>query len=352
MNLNPIDLRSDTVTRPTAGMREAMARAAVGDDVFGDDPTVHQLQDRVAALLGKEAALFVPTGTMANLIALRTWTEPGDEVICEAGAHIYLYEGGGYAAVAGLSIRTIEGKSGLLEADAVRAGIRPERSLSHFPRTRLVAIENTANRGGGTIYRRGRIEEIVRVAQDAGLRLHCDGARLWNAAVALDLPPSALVDGCDSVSVCLSKGLGCPAGSVLAGPRVFIERAHRFRKMFGGGMRQSGVLAAAGLYALDHHVARLRDDHDHAQRLATALAAVPGLDVDAATVETNMVYVGTLGSGKDASWWVDSLARRGVTLTAVGASTLRAVCHLDVDAEAITRAIDVFASVAVDAQLH
>ncbi len=340
-----IDLRSDTITRPTPAMRDAMARAEVGDDVFGDDPTVNRLQEVAAGLLGKEAALFVPSGTMANQVAVRTWTEPGDEIIVEASSHIYLYEGGGYAALSGCSIRPVEAERGLLSADQVEAAIRPAGGLSHFPITKLVALENTANRGGGTIYSTDRVEAIERVAREHRLGLHLDGARLFNASVALGVPVAQLAAPFGSVSICLSKGLGCPVGSLLLGSRAFVDRAHRFRKMFGGGMRQAGVLAAAGLYALEHHVDRLADDHVRARRFAEAVAGLSGVTVDLDGVETNMAYVDVAQTGLDAATFAERLDDRGVALVVVGPTTLRAVSHLDIDDIAIDGAVAAFGEV-------
>ncbi len=344
--MSPIDLRSDTITRPTPAMGKAMTSAKVGDDVFGDDPSVNLLQARAAELLGMEAALFVPSGTMANQVAIRAHTEPGDEIIVESGSHIFLYEGGGFAALSGVSARCVDGEGGLLSAADVQAAIRPPGGLSHFPNTKLVCLENTANRGGGTVYTPSRTAAIAQVARDAGLALHLDGARLFNAAVALDLPAAALAAPFDSVSFCLSKGLGCPVGSLLVGSSTFIARAHRFRKMFGGGMRQAGILAAAGNYALDHNIVRLADDHRRARRLGEALAALPGISVDLDRVVTNMVYVDITDTGRDATAWTEALQAQGVLLAAVSDTEVRVVTHLDVDDQGIERAIEVFAGLA------
>lgn len=340
-----VDLRSDTVTRPTAAMRDAMAHADVGDDVMGEDPTVNGLQEAVAGLLGKEAALFVPSGTMANQVAVRTHTEPGDEIILEGTAHIYIYEGGGFAALSGVSVCCAPGERGLLTPAAVAAAIRAPGSLSHFPVTRLLCLENSANRGGGTVYTPARTRALAAVARAHGLALHLDGARLLNASVAQGVDPAELAEPFDSVSVCLSKGLGCPVGSLLAGSRAFIERAHRFRKQFGGGMRQAGILAAAGLHALEHHVDRLADDHRRARRLAEALARLPGLEVDLEAVQTNMVYIG-LPAGADNAAWLAELKARGVLAGAVKPGLLRAVTHLDVDDAGIDAAIGAFTALA------
>jgi threonine aldolase len=257
-------------------MREAMARAEVGDDVNGDDPTVIRLQEEVAGLLGMEAGLFVPSGTMSNAVAIRTHTQPGDEIIAEEHSHLYVYEGGGYAALSGCSIALVPGKYGLVNPEDVRKRIRKsEGSQSHFPNASLICLENTSNRGGGTCYSLETLTEIGDIARESDCRMHLDGARFFNAVVASGNSASELVAMFDSVSICLSKGLGAPVGSVLVGSKPFIQEAHRWRKMFGGGMRQSGILAAAGLYALDHNLDRLKDDHDHARKLAGEYSGAP-----------------------------------------------------------------------------
>ena len=335
-----IDLRSDTVTRPCAGMREAMRAAEVGDDVNGDDPTVLRLQERVAALLGMEAGLFVPSGTMYNAVAVRTHTQPGDEIIAEESSHLYLYEGGGYAALSGCSIALVPGTLGILEPEEVKKRIRKSAgSRSHYPNASLVCLENTSNRGGGTCYPLEILEEICGLSKEADCRLHLDGARLFNAVSASEESAARLVKGFDSVSVCLSKGLGAPVGSVLVGSQSFIERAHRWRKLFGGGMRQSGILAAAGLYALDHNLAGLREDHRRARRLAQGLAEIPGLSVDHEAVQTNMVYLRTEATAKQ---WVDRLAETGVACFALGDRLIRLVTHLQIDDEQIEESLMVF----------
>jgi len=334
-----VDLRSDTVTRPTPAMREAMARAEVGDDVFGDDPTVNRLQERVADLLGKEAAIFMPSGTMANQTAIRAHTEPGDEIIAHPDSHIYNYESGAPFALSGCSIRLVDGPRGMFDAPDVRAAVRP--GDPHYPRSRLICIENTHNRGGGSIWPIDRIARIHAVARELGLRMHLDGARLMNACVATGHKPVEYARYFDTVSTCFSKGLGAPVGSAVAGTKELIARVHRFRKMFGGGMRQAGILAAAALYALDHHVERLAEDHANAKRLAMALAEMPGVRIDPSQVVTNILYFDvdpSFGTARDLS---QRLRAEGVWMNATGPQRIRAVTHLDVDAAAIDRAIGV-----------
>jgi threonine aldolase len=330
-----VDLRSDTFTRPTPAMRTAIASAEVGDDVWGDDPTAAALEAKAAALLGKEAALFVPSGTMANQIALLLHCRPGDEVIVGRGAHMRLYESGAGAAWAGVQFAEVGGADGTFTGDDVEAAALPaDRNL---PRTRLVAVENTHNRGGGRVWPRGQLDDVAARARARGLALHLDGARIWNAAVATGVPERDLTSPFDTVSACFSKGLGAPVGSVIAGARDDVERARRFRKMLGGGMRQVGILCAAALYALDHHRARLADDHANARRLAAGLAGIPGVSLDADAIDTNIVIFEVTGVPSA------EVARRtevsGVRLHAIAPTRLRAVTHLDVDAVGIDRAI-------------
>lgn len=328
-----IDLRSDTVTRPTAAMREAMARAEVGDDVFGEDPTVRALEERTAALLGKAAALFVPSGTMGNQLALLVHTRPGDEVLVSESAHIAWYESGAGAAIAGVQFISM-GTQGLFSAEDVRAAAKPERD--YHPRTRLVSVENTHNRAGGRVFPESELGGVVLAARELGLALHLDGARVWNAAAATGRSPAHLAAPFDTVNVCFSKGLGAPVGSALAGPVELVRAARRYRKMLGGGMRQAGVLAAAALHALEHHLERLQDDHENARALAAALASVPGIAV--APVETNIVLVRLAGSGAERV--ATALARAGVLATVFDRSTLRFVTHLDVSREAVLEAAE------------
>jgi len=335
----PVDLRSDTVTKPSPEMRRAMANAEVGDDVFGDDPTVNRLQERVAELLGKETAIYVPSGSMANQSSIRSQTQPGDEIIAHQDSHIYHYEAGGPAALSGCSLRLLPGDRGLFTADQVRAAVRPPDS--HYPRTTLIVVENTHNRGGGTCWDIDEIARIRTVADEFGLRMHLDGARLMNACVATGRKPTEYTRYFDTVSMCFSKGLGAPVGSAVAGTKETIGRVHRFRKMFGGAMRQVGIIAAGALYAFEHNIERLAEDHDHARRLAEAVAGMPGLTVDLDSVETNILYFDVspdLGTGKSFS---DRLKSRGVLALATAPQRIRAVTHLDVSAADIERAISV-----------
>jgi threonine aldolase len=336
-----IDLRSDTVTRPTAAMRETMAHAEVGDDVYGEDPTVQRLQQLAAELLGKEASLFVPTGTMANQIALLCHCERGDEVLTGEGNHCMLYESGAGSAWAGVSFCAV-GRGGLFGADELVAAFKP--SEYHFPRNRLVAIENTHNRAGGRVFPQADVLAVAEAAHARGLAVHLDGARIWNAAVATGRTPAELARPADTVSACFSKGLGAPAGSVLAGSRALIARAHRFRKMLGGGMRQAGVLAAAALYALEHHRTRLAEDHDNARVLAEQLNGVHNIACAPERVETNIVNFEV--PGLDAARFAAEAARAGVRVNAIAPARLRAVTHLDVTRADVLVAAAAFARIA------
>lgn len=342
----PIDLRSDTVTRPTPAMREAMLRAPVGDDVLGDDPTVIQLQERVAAILGKEAACFVPSGTMANQLAIRVHCEPGDEVIAHEDSHIIHYETGGPAALSGVMVRPARGSRGMFDADQFEALWRNENI--HSPRTRLVVIENTHNRGGGSIWPLPQIQRVAAKAAEMGTRRHLDGARIWNACAATGLKPADYAAHFDTISCCFSKGLGAPVGSAIVGDRATIARAARFRKMFGGAMRQSGVLAAAALHALEHHRDRLKEDHANARRLASGLAGVPGLSVDVDETETNMVFAMVDPALGSAAEFANRLRDYGVWVLAAAPRRLRAVCHLDVTTAQIDEAIAAITRAAKD----
>ena len=329
-----IDLRSDTVTQPTAEMRQFMADAAVGDDVYGDDPTVNALESYVAELLGKEAAVYMPSGTMTNQIALRVQTEPGDEIVLEAEAHIYYYEGGAPAALSGVMCCLVQGEKGVFGAEDLRRVLRP--SDSHFPQTKLVCLENTHNRGGGRVFPLSEIEAIAQVCRERSLRLHLDGARFWNACVATGISEAAYAEAFDTVSVCFSKGLGAPVGSALVSTREMMARARRFRKMFGGGMRQAGIIAAGALYGLKHHRERLGVDHENAKMLAVGLSQIQGIDLDLADVQTNMVVFQTEGSAPEL---VDRLLEKGVGMLAVGEHSVRAVTSLMVSRSQIEEAI-------------
>jgi threonine aldolase len=326
-----IDLRSDTVTRPSRGMREAMANAAVGDDVYGEDPTVIALEERTAEILGKEQALFVPSGTMGNQLALLVHTRPGDEVVIGEGAHVAFYESGAGAALAGVQF-AIAGAGGLFDARALSLAVKP--LADYHPRSSLVCLENTHNRAGGRIFPQPQAEAVVLRSRELGLASHLDGARLWHAALASGLSERELAHPFDTVNVCFSKGLGAPVGSALAGSRDVIKRARRFRKMLGGGMRQAGILAAGALFALERQRARLSLDHDAARELARMLAQHPLTQV--VTPETNIVSF-TVLSGS-ATTLVERARERGVLLNATGERSLRAVTHLDVTLEQVKRA--------------
>ncbi len=331
-----IDLRSDTVTKPTPAMRQAMAEAEVGDDVFGEDPTVQRLQARVAHLLGKEAGLFVPSGVMGNQLAIRVHTRPGDEVVLAERSHIFHYESGAPAALSGVQLRPIGDARGFLTGDDVRAVVRGRYDWE--PRTRLVCLENTVNKAGGLVYPLDLTREVAEVAREHGLALHLDGARLWNAAVTSGQSEADLAAPFDTVSVCLSKGLGAPVGSVLAGEAETIRLAQRYRKLFGGGMRQVGILAAAGLHALDHHRADLATDHTRAHRLAEALAVLPVFEIDPVSVETNIVIAQT---AMPAETVLERLAEHGVRMVAFGPHTIRATTHRDLSDADVERTVDV-----------
>jgi threonine aldolase len=322
-----IDLRSDTVTKPSPEMRAAMASAEVGDDVIGFDPTVEALQDCVAALLGKEAALFMPSGSMTNQIAIRLHCQPGDEFLCEADCHVYNYEQAAFAQLSGIVARTIQGVNGVLAPEQLRGKVRPEGD--HMVRTKLVCLENTHNRGGGTIQPLTSVDAICNWAHENGLATHLDGARLFNAVAATDIDAQRWSQGFDSVSVCFSKGLGAPVGSALAGTREFVQRARRARKLFGGGMRQVGILAAGAMFAVQHNRQRLTEDHTNASLLADYVRRSPGLSLDPEP-ETNIVVVRIDPSLGTSASFSKALADEGVGALAFGPQHLRFVTHLDV----------------------
>jgi len=331
-----IDLRSDTVTKPSLEMRTAMIAAEVGDDVYGEDPTVNRLQEKVAALLGKEAALFVPSGVMANQLGLKVHTQPGDEVIVESESHIFNFETAGAAFLSHVQLNTIKGNRGILQADQVLHAIRS--SVYYNPRTSLVCLENTHNKAGGTIYPLEEIQKIHTIARKRNLALHLDGARLWNASVASGIPPEEYARYFDTVSVCFSKGLGAPVGSALTGTREKIESARKYRKIFGGGMRQVGILAAGALFALEHNIDRLKEDHEKAKWLAKELSNLPGIHLDVNSVQTNIIIIDISGRQESAEEIISQLKAQGVLISDMGISALRMVTHLDVSMEQMKRA--------------
>lgn len=336
--MNIIDLRSDTVTQPNEEMREIMASAPVGDDVFAEDPTINKLQAKIAEMTGKEAALFVTSGTQANQIAINAHTQPGDEVICEARSHIFNYEAGAAAALAGVQLHTLTGKYGILDPIEVEAAIRP--ADHHYARTRLIALENTNNRWGGTIYPLKEIKKIHKIARKHRLSMHLDGARLWNASIATNTPLKDYTDPFSSVSLCFSKGLGAPVGSILAGSKHFIERAHYYRKMYGGGMRQAGILASAALYAMKNNFNRLADDHRRTRVLAEAINQIPNFVVNLQTVQTNIIILDTSLCRQTAYELVAELSDKGIHMLAFSPTRIRAVLHLHISDEDIDRTIE------------
>ncbi|MFN0170125.1 MAG: threonine aldolase family protein [Bryobacteraceae bacterium] len=345
--MKTIDLRSDTVTRPTPEMRRAMAEAEVGDDVYGEDPTVNLLEQRAAEIMGKEAAVFVPTGTMANTIAVKVHTEHGQEVICDARAHLLNYELSMMAWFSGCIGRPIATEDGILRWPAVHAEIR---NLSpHWAPTGLIEVENTHNIGGGRVYPQEVLNEICDGAHNEGIPVHMDGARVFNAAAYLGCPVGQVVERCDSVSFCLSKGLGAPVGSLLCGTAGQIERGRLYRKRLGGGMRQAGVLAAAGLIAMEQHPARLAADHDKARFFAQSLEGTPGIEVHPGKVQTNIVMFEVRGTGMSAVEFVKHLAGRGVKLNPFGDYRVRAVTHYDVTREQVGEAVGVIAEMCAQA---
>jgi threonine aldolase len=343
-----VDLRSDTVTRPTAEMRRAMTEAEVGDDVYGEDPTVNRLERRAAEILGKEAALFVPTGCMGNLIAIKTWTHHGDEVICEERSHVNLYELASMSAIAGCMPRVARGEDGILTWKEIEAVIRPK--IYYDSQTALICLENTMNMWGGTVYPTSQVEEICEHAHAAGLKVHLDGARLFNAATALGENVARVTGKVDSVMFCLSKGLGAPVGSMIVGSKAFIEKGRVFRKMFGGGMRQAGVIAAAGLIALEKSPGRLHVDHENAKRLAEGIAEIPGLGIDPKKVRSNIVIFNCSKTGKTAVELCDALHPQGVWAQDTALHSVRMVTHCDVDRVGVERALVVLRDVVAKTQ--
>jgi threonine aldolase len=344
MSSNWIDFRSDTVTKPTPEMRSIMASSEVGDDVFNEDPTINLLQEEVASMFGKEAALFVPSGTMSNQIAVRGHTQPGDELLCETSCHIYTWEAGGPAALSGVTCRTMEGDYGVLELSQLEDKIRPFNE--HYVHTRLVCLENTHNRGGGRVYPLEKIQSINKWAKANDLLMHLDGARIWNAIVASGISAKEWGKYFDTISVCFSKGLGAPVGSALLGTKEFINKARRIRKLFGGGMRQGGILASASVYAIRNHIDRLAEDHLNAQILAQAIMDTPGLRLDPPFVETNLVWFEVdpdLGTAKDIA---AKLKEQGILVYAGAGYTMRACTHLDVSKSQCEKAAEMIRRVA------
>jgi threonine aldolase len=338
-----IDLYSDTMTKPTLAMRRCMAEADVGDEQKGEDPTVNRLQELVAELLGKEAAVYLPSGTMCNEISFAVWARTGDEMILHRDSHPAHFEAGGPAYLARLMLYPLDGARGLFTAEQLEEAIRPDSP--HYPRSRLVEIENTHNMGGGSIWPLAQLQGVCAKAHQYGLMTHLDGARLLNAVVATGIPAMEYAEPFDSVWIDLSKGLGCPVGAVLAGSREFIKDARRLKHLFGGAMRQAGIIAAAGVYALEHHVARLAEDHAHATMLAQALAELPSVCLDPAEVETNIVIFDVAASGRAAEQVSEQLEKAGVRVSVMGRTKLRAVTHLDVTRQDIERAMAVFRQV-------
>ena len=331
-----IDFRSDTVTKPTPGMQEAMQKAVVGDDVFGEDPSINALEKKTAELFGMQAAIFCPSGTMTNQIAIKCHTQPGDEIICDENSHIYQYEGGGIAFNSLCSVKLLTGNFGRITASQIQTAIQPDDV--HRPISRMVSLENTSNRGGGSCYDFTEIQQIRTICNKSQLALHLDGARLWNALIAKNESPLQYGQVFDSISVCLSKSLGCPVGSLLVGSNSFIKKARRIRKVFGGGMRQAGFLAAAGIYALDHHIERLKTDHLHATQLGSTLMKLPFVKT-VLPVETNIVIF-ELHDGQSAPSLVNTLRERGILTYAIAPNRVRLVTHLDISSAMIDKTVE------------
>jgi len=323
-----IDLRSDTVTKPSPEMRQAMAQAEVGDDVFGDDPTIKKLEERVAQLLGKEAALYVPSGTMSNQISLRIMTEPGDEILCESGSHIFNFEVAAAAALSGIQLHPLVAPYGILTPEIFEPEIRGENI--HTPATKVMAIENTHNRAGGTVYSMKALDDLKAMADKHKLLFYLDGARIWNAAAYHKVKPAEIAKHFDCISVCFSKGLGAPVGSAVVSTKERIKKARRVRKMLGGGMRQVGIIAAGALYALEYNLERIPDDHRRASKLASNLKACNLFDIDNETVKTNILVV-KLKAPLEVGEFCARLAKKGILMVPFGAGRLRAVAHLQID---------------------
>lgn len=342
---DPVDLRSDTVTRPTPDMRKAIAEAVVGDDVFKGDPTVKRLESLAAQLTGKDAGLFVPSGTMGNEISIMTHTRRCDEVIVEYDSHIYNYEAAGPAVLSGVQLAPIKTDRGAFTVSQIEEAIRPDDE--HQARTRLVCLENTHNRKGGVVYPIDVMRQVRELTLERGLRLHLDGARIFNASIASGIGVKELCSLCDSAMFCLSKGLGAPIGSMVVGDAAFINQARRYRKLLGGGMRQVGIIAAAGIYALERHVDRLKDDHRRARHLAEGLSQIRGIDIDIDTVQTNIVVVDLSAGGLSVAECLIRLEKEGVLVVPFGRTKIRAVTHLDLDDADVDRAVSAFEAVFV-----
>ena len=340
--MNYIDLRSDTVTRPSKKMLEAMMRAEVGDDVFGEDPTVNALQERVASMFGKEAALFVPSGTMGNEVCIKVHTQPGDEIILDEDSHIFVYETSAPSLLSGVQMKTIPNHRGVITVDQIKKAIRP--SAYYMPRTRLVCLENTHGRSGGTVFPLAEIKKIRELAFEQHFVMHLDGARLWNASVASGIETKEYAQYFDSLSVCFSKGLGAPIGSIIIGSKEFIEQARKYRKIFGGGMRQVGILAAAALYALDNNIERLKEDHAKAKYFAGQISKIKKFQINLEDVQTNMAIVDIAYTGKTQSEVLQLLKSKGVLLTPERHTCVRAVFHLDASMDEVKKAVEVFNS--------
>jgi threonine aldolase len=336
-----IDIRSDTVTKPSKAMREAIYNAEVGDDVFGEDPTVIKLQNRCAEISGKEKALFVPTGCMANQLAIKSHTEPGDEVICESECHILNYETAAPAVISNVQLNLVRGINGVMNPADIENLIRPKDY--YFPRTRLITLENTHNRGGGTIQPIENIKEISALAKSNGIKIHMDGARIFNASVETGIPVKDYASYVDSISFCFSKGLGAPVGSILCGDAGFITKAHKWRKVIGGGMRQAGILASAAIYALDNNIYRLKEDHVKARYFASEIARLKSIDIDLKTVQTNILLFEVRNMSR--TDFIKAMKEKGVLFSAGNLTSIRAVFHLDVSMEQAERAAKAVAEV-------
>ncbi len=346
MRYGEIDLRSDTITRPSPGMRRAIAEAEVGDDMNGEDPTVNRLEAKMMELLGKEAAVFASSGTQSNQMGVRAHCIPGDELLIEETGHIGIYEGGAPAALSGVTVRTIKGHHGMLDVPQLEGKIAPDNQ--HFCVTRLLCVENTTNRGGGFVWPLEQMARVSKWAKQQGLKVHLDGARLFNAAIAGGYSVQQFAEHVDSISICFSKGLGCPMGSILVGDRETIKKARRIRKIFGGAMRQAGMMAAAAVYALEHNLARLEEDHDNARAFAEGIADVPGIQIDPAQVESNLVFFDVDPAYGPASNLTQGLLEHKVRMLPIGPHRIRACTHLDVDRSDMQQAADAIRAVMLD----